>query len=128
MSSDKSDIAKESGGAGTTTSASKGFPRAPLEYGSSLLGAGSPSFESRLSFKRYEKNFSPPLSRNSANDFPVCRAREIQQQEGVPANYWSNPIGSSNSSPSKTPAEPTIPEGTSLPFNDLIYTYLCVLV
>ena len=43
----------------------------------------------------------------------ACRAREIQQQEGVPAIFWSNSIGSSNSSPSKTPVEPTIPEGSS---------------
>src|SRR5271169_4752569 len=106
MSSDKSDIAKESGGSGTTTSTSKGFPRSPLEYGSSLLGAGSPSFESRLPFKRYEKILYSSYLAIPLTTFPLCRAREIQQQEGVPAIFWSNSIGSSNSSPSKTPAEP----------------------
>jgi hypothetical protein len=39
--------------------------------------------------------------------------REIQQQEGVSALFWSTSLGNSaNSSPSKTPAEPLIPEGT----------------
>jgi hypothetical protein len=48
----------------------------------------------------------------SCSSLPV-RAREIQQQEGVPTIFWSSSIGSSNSSPSKTPAEPTIPEGNA---------------
>ena len=108
MSSDQSDIANnnESGTTTITATNSKTFPRSPLDYGSSLLGAGSPSFEPRLSFKRYLFSYL------AIKLISFCRAREIQQQEGVPANFWSNSMGnSSNSSPSKTPAEPTIPEG-----------------
>ena len=42
------------------------------------------------------------------------RTREIQKQEGVSSLFWSTSIGtSSSSSPSKTPAEPAIPEGNS---------------
>jgi hypothetical protein len=48
------------GGMGGNGGGAKGFPRSPLDYGSSLLGAGSPSYESRLPFKR-----SNPLTRDS---------------------------------------------------------------
>lgn len=109
MSSDhQSDLGKDTAGNGT--GGSKAFARSPLEYGSSLLGAGSPSYESRLPYKRY----GPPYL---AYALTLCgnRAREIQQQEGVPAMFWSSSIGSSNSSPgAKTPVEPSIPEGNLL--------------
>jgi hypothetical protein len=107
MSSDQSDITNnnESGTTTTTATNSKAFPRNPLDYGSSLFGAGSPSFEPRLS-RRYFFSFL------AIKLISFRRAREIQQQEGVPANFWSNSMGnSSKSSPNKTPAEPTIPEG-----------------
>jgi hypothetical protein len=60
MSSDQSDIVKEMGGIGGNGGGAKGFPRSPLDYGSGLLGAGSPSYESRLPFKR-----SNPLTRDT---------------------------------------------------------------
>ena len=108
MSSDQGDIVKDNNATtGGSVGTSKAFPRNPLEYGSNLLGAGSPSYEARISFKRYVFLLAFP------EQFLLTfyRAREIQQQEGVPAIFWSIG-GSSNSSPSKSPAEPTIPEGT----------------
>ena len=52
---DQGDLAKDNGngGNGNGGGTSKAFPRNPLEYGPSLLGAGSPSYEPRISFKRY---------------------------------------------------------------------------
>ena len=130
MSSDQSDINAKEGGngngsSGTPVGSSKAFPRSLLDFGSSLLGAGSPSFESRLSYKRYVCMFislrpfrCPTLFPSlllciEKFDFLMISAREIQQQEGVPAIFWSSSIGSSSSSPSKTPAEPMLPEGIS---------------
>ena len=46
----------------------------------------------------------------------IRRAREIQQQEGVPSIFWSSPISTANSSPNK---EPTIPEGNSISMSQL---------
>src|SRR5579862_6394921 len=53
MSSDQADLAKDTANGGGKGGPPKPFPRSPLEYGSSLLGAGSPSYEARISFKRF---------------------------------------------------------------------------
>jgi protein JSN1 len=79
---------------------------------SARSGAGSPSHElgsaSRLFSKRYDE--SPEVE---AHPNFICRAREIQAQEGLPVNVWGPPT-SGNS----TPLRENIPESPTDGFPD----------